>query len=154
MVGAVATETEVARTAAAAISTLWTYTPDTIDTLPDRASKYLCGDFDALYRKFLQAAIMPNKQAQVTDKTNVVGVAVESLKGSDADTLVLTNTTATSPLTKNIPSMKDEVRGLPSDDESTGLAMAGEQNGDHQLFGFEAAPSYPSWSTAWAPPCS
>ncbi|MBS4727942.1 mammalian cell entry protein [Mycobacterium sp. SM1] len=101
-----ANKMKVARTAAAAVTTLWTYTPDTIDTLPDRAGQYLSGDFDAQYRKFLEAAIMPNKQARVTDKTTVVGVAVESLNAPDAVALVLTNTTATSPLTKSIPSLK------------------------------------------------
>ena len=55
---------------------------------------------------FLEAAVEPNKQAQITDNTDVVGVAVESLNGTDAVAIVLTNTTATSPLTKNIPSLK------------------------------------------------
>jgi Mce-associated membrane protein len=96
----------VARTAAAAVTTLWTYTPETIDSLPDRAGQYLGGDFRAQYRKFLEVAITSTKQAQVTDKTTVVGVAVESLKGAEAVALVLTNTTATSPLTNNIPSLK------------------------------------------------
>lgn len=102
----VSTRTEVARTAVAAITTLWTYTPETIDTLSDRATQYLSGDFGAQYRKFLDAAAAPNKQAQVTDSTEVVGVGVESLNGSDAVAIVFTNTTATSPLTKNVPSLK------------------------------------------------
>jgi len=97
---------KVARTAAAAVTMLWTYTPETIDSLPDRAGQYLSGDFRAQYRKFLQAAIMPTKQAQLTNKANVVGVAVESLKGPDAVALVLINTTATSPLMNNIPSLR------------------------------------------------
>lgn len=101
-----AAKAEIARTAAAAVSTLWTYTPDTIETLPDRAGAYLGSDLNTQYRQFLEAAIAPNKQAQITDKTDVVGVAVESLKGTDSVVLVLTNTTATSPLTKNIPSLK------------------------------------------------
>lgn len=101
-----ATKAEIARTAVAAVTTLWTYTPDTIETLPDRAGEYLSGDLNAQYRQFLEAAIAPNKQAQITDKTEVVGVAVESLNGTDSVALVLTNTTATSPLTKNIPSLK------------------------------------------------
>jgi Mce-associated membrane protein len=103
---AASTRTDVARTAVAMITTLWTYTPDTIDGLADRASEYLSGDFNAQYRKFLNAAAAPNKQAQVTDNTEVVGVGVESLHGSDAVALVFTNTTATSPLTKNVPSLK------------------------------------------------
>jgi Mce-associated membrane protein len=102
----VATRLDIARTAAAAITTLWTYTPDTIDTLADRAADYLSGDFDAQYRKFVEAVVAPNKQAQVTDNTQVVGVGVESLNGTEAVAMVFTNTTATSPLTKNIPSLK------------------------------------------------
>lgn len=101
-----ATKLEIARTAAAAVTTLWTYTPDTIDTLPERAGQYLSGDFHTQYRTLLQAAVVPNKQGQVSDKTDVVGVAVESLHGPDAVVLVLTNTTATSPLTHNVPSLK------------------------------------------------
>lgn len=103
---ATATRVEVARTAVAAVTTLWTYTPDTIDSLPDRAAEYLSADFSAQYRKFLDAAATPNKQAQVTDSTEVVGVGVESLNGPDAVAIVFTNTTATSPLTKNVPSLK------------------------------------------------
>jgi Mce-associated membrane protein len=103
---AASTRNDVAHTAVAAVTTLWTYTPDTIDTLADRAAEYLSGDFNAQYRKFLEAAAAPNKQAQVTDSTEVVGAGVESLHGSDAVAIVFTNTTATSPLTKNIPSLK------------------------------------------------
>lgn len=101
-----ATRMEVARTAAGAVTALWTYTPETIDTLPDRAAEYLSGDFHAQYRKFLEAVLTPNKQAQVSDTTNVVGVGVESLNRRDAVVLVFTNTTATSPMTQNIPSLK------------------------------------------------
>lgn len=42
-----ATKLKVARTAANAITTLWTYTPENMDTLADRASAYLSGDFEA-----------------------------------------------------------------------------------------------------------
>lgn len=101
-----ATRLEVARTAVGAVTALWTYTPETIDALPDRAAEYLSGDFRAQYRKFLEAVLSPNKQAQVSDTTNVVGVGVESLNRHDAVVLVFTNTTATSPMTKNIPSLK------------------------------------------------
>jgi hypothetical protein len=71
----------VARTAAATVTTLWTYTPDTIDSLSDRAVQYLGGDFRAQYRKFLEVALTSTKQAQLTNKTDIVGVGVESLKG-------------------------------------------------------------------------
>ncbi|PND54530.1 mammalian cell entry protein [Mycobacterium sp. ENV421] len=101
-----ATRMDVARTAAAAVTALWTYTPETIDKLAERARQYLSGDFYAQYRKFVEAVATPNKQAQVTDSTYVVGVGVESLEGPDAVALVFTNTTATSPMTKNIPSLK------------------------------------------------
>lgn len=103
---AVAAKKEVARVAAAAVTELWTYTPDTIETLPQRAGQYLSADLHEQYRKLLEAAVMPNKQAQITDKTNVVGTAVESLDGTRAVVLVLTNTTAISPLTQNVPSLK------------------------------------------------
>lgn len=102
----VATRVEVARSAAGAITALWTYAPDTIDTLADRAAGFLSGDFDAQYRKFVEAVAAPNKQAQVTNNTDVVGVGVESLNGDEAIAIVFTNTTATSPLTQNVPSLK------------------------------------------------
>ena len=103
---AVATKLRVARTAANAITTLWTYTPDNIDKLADRAAQYLSGDFEASYRKYIDAIAAPNKQAQVTNTTQVTGAAVESLDGPDATALVYTNTTSTSPATKDIPSLK------------------------------------------------
>jgi Mce-associated membrane protein len=96
----------VARTAANAITTLWTYTPDNIDKLADRASQYLSGDFESSYRKYIDAIAAPNKQAQVTNNTQVTGAAVESLNGSDATAIVYTNTTSTSPATKDVPSLK------------------------------------------------
>ncbi|AFM20539.1 hypothetical protein Mycch_5933 (plasmid) [Mycolicibacterium chubuense NBB4] len=101
-----ATKMEIARTATAAVTTLWTYTPDTIDSLPDRAASYLSGDLEAQYRKLAGALVTPNKQAQITDTTDVVGVAVESLTASQATVMVFTNTTSTSPMTKNVPSLK------------------------------------------------
>ena len=58
------------------------------------------------YRKYVDAIVPTNKQAQVTNNTQVVGAAVESLDGPDATAIVYTNTTSTSPLTKNIPSMR------------------------------------------------
>ena len=103
---AVATKLTVARTAANAITTLWTYTPENIDKLADRASQYLSGDFQAAYRKYLDALIAPNKQAKVTNTTQVVGAAVESLNGTDATAIVYTNTASTSPNTKDVPALK------------------------------------------------
>jgi Mce-associated membrane protein len=102
----VATKLRVARTAANAITTLWTYTPQNIDKLADRASQYLSGDFEAAYRKYIDALVAPNKQAQITNSTQVVGAAVESLAGSDATAIVYTNTASTSPSTKDVPSLK------------------------------------------------
>lgn len=101
-----ATKMKVARTAANAITTLWTYTPENMDTLADRASAYLSGDFEAQYRKFVDTIVAPNKQAKVTNHTVVTGAAVESLDDSTAAVIVYTNTTSTSPLTKNVPSLK------------------------------------------------
>lgn len=100
------TKLNVARTAANAITTLWTYTPENMDTLADRASAYLSGDFAAQYRKFVDAIVAPNKQAKVTNRTEVTGAAVESLDDANAVVIVYTNTTSTSPLTKNVPSLK------------------------------------------------
>jgi len=101
-----ATKLKVARTAANAITTLWTYTPENMDSLADRAATYLSGDFEAQYRKFVDAIVAPNKQAKVTNSTQVTGAAVESLDDPDAVVIVYTNTTSTSPLTKNIPALK------------------------------------------------
>ncbi|ETZ48482.1 hypothetical protein [Mycobacterium avium] len=101
-----ATKLKVARTAANAITTLWTYTPENMDTLADRASAYLSGDFEAQYRKFVDAIVAPNKQAKITNHTDVTGAAVESLDDTNAVVIVYTNTTSTSPLTKNVPSLK------------------------------------------------
>lgn len=101
-----ATKLKVARTAANAITTLWTYTPENMDGLADRAAAYLSGDFEAQYRKFVDAIVGPNKQAKVTNSTEVTGAAVESLDDPNAVVIVYTNTTSTSPLTKNIPSLK------------------------------------------------
>ncbi len=101
-----ATKMRVARTAANAITTLWTYTPENMDGLADRAAAYLSGDFEAQYRKFVDAIVAPNKQAKVTNSTEVTGAAVESLNDPDAVVIVYTNTSSTSPLTKNIPALK------------------------------------------------
>ncbi|MGD1172356.1 Mce protein [Mycobacterium seoulense] len=103
---AAATKLKVARTAADAITTLWTYTPENMDTLADRASRYLSGDFEAQYRKFVDAIVAPNKQAKITNHTDVTGAAVESIDDANAVVIVYTNTTSTSPLTKNVPSLK------------------------------------------------
>ncbi|NTY61423.1 Mce protein [Mycolicibacterium sphagni] len=103
---AVDTKLNIARTAAEAITTLWTYTPDDMDKLPDRSAKYLSGDFQDEYRKYVDAIVPTNKQAKVTNSTEVVGAAVESLNGSDATAIVYTNTTSKSPLSKDIPSTK------------------------------------------------
>jgi Mce-associated membrane protein len=100
------TKLDVARTAASAISTLWTYTPDNMEALPDRAASFLGGDFANEYRKYIDAIVAPNKQAQVTNTTQVMGAAVETLTPSEATALVYTNSVATSPVTKNIPSLR------------------------------------------------
>ena len=103
---AVDTKLDVARTAASAISTLWTYTPDNMEALPDRAEVFLGGDFANEYRRYIDAIVAPNKQAQVTNTTEVVGAAVESPSADEATALVYTNSVATSPVTKNMPSLR------------------------------------------------
>lgn len=102
----VATKLDIARTAARAIHTLWNYTPENLDTLPDRAAVYLSGDLEAQYRKFIAAIADSNKQAKVTDSTEIVGAAVETLNGPEATVLIYTNTSATSELSKTIPQIK------------------------------------------------
>ena len=103
---AVHTKFEVAETAAKAITTLWTYTPDDMDSLPDRAGKFLAGDFATEYRRYIDAIVESNKQAQVTNNTQVLGAAVESLTPTEASAIVYTNSVATSPVTKGIPSLR------------------------------------------------
>jgi Mce-associated membrane protein len=102
----VSTKMTIARTAADAITTLWSYNPDNMETLSDRSAAYLGGDFAAQYRKYVDAIAATNKQAKVTSETKVVGAAVESLRGNEATALVYTNTTSTTPQNNNIPSMK------------------------------------------------
>lgn len=103
---AVDTKLDVARTAASAIATLWTYTPDSMGTLPDRAESFLGGDFADEYRKYIDAIVESNKQAQVSNTTQVMGAAVETLDNDEATAIVYTNSVATSPVTKNIPSLR------------------------------------------------
>ncbi|HYO03899.1 MAG TPA: mammalian cell entry protein [Mycobacterium sp.] len=103
---AVQTKFVIAETAASAITTLWTYTPDDMDKLPDRSAKYLGGDFAADYKRYIDAIVAPNKQAQVTNNTQVLGAAVETLTPTEATAIVYTNSVATSPVTKGIPSLR------------------------------------------------
>jgi Mce-associated membrane protein len=100
------TKLDIARTAANAITTLWTYTPDNLESLPDRSARYLGGDFANEYRKYIDAIVAPNKQAQVTNTTQVMGAAVETVTPTEATALVYTNSVATSPMSKNIPSLR------------------------------------------------
>jgi Mce-associated membrane protein len=100
------TKLDIARTAANAITTLWTYNPDNMEALPDRAAGYLGGDFANQYRKYIDAIVAPNKQAQVTNTTEVMGTAVETVTPTEATALVYTNSVATSPASKNIPSLR------------------------------------------------
>lgn len=97
---------DVARAAASAISTLWTYTPENMEALPDRSAGFLGGDFAYEYGKYIDGIVAANKQAQVTNTTEVLGAAVETLTPSEATAIVYTNSVATSPVTKNIPSLR------------------------------------------------
>jgi Mce-associated membrane protein len=103
---AVHTKFNIAETAANAITTLWTYTPEDMDKLPDRSARYLGGDFASDYKRYIDAIVAPNKQAQVTNNTQVLGAAVESLTPTEATAIVYTNSVATSPVTKGIPSLR------------------------------------------------
>jgi Mce-associated membrane protein len=103
---AVAVKLKIAQRAADAITTLWSYTPDDMDRLSDRASKYLGGDFAEQYRAYVDTIAPTNKQAQVSSSTTVVGAGVESLRGDEASAIVYTNTTSTTPRNNNIPSMQ------------------------------------------------
>ena len=100
------TKLDIARTAANAITTLWTYTPDNMDKLPERSAGYLGGDFANEYRRYIDAIVESNKQAKVTNTTQVMGTAVESVTPKEATALVYTNSVATSPVSKNIPSLR------------------------------------------------
>ena len=102
----VATKYQIAQRAADAITTLWSYTPEDMDTLSSRSAKYLGGDFEDQYRKFVDAIAATNKQAKVTSSTQVVGAGIESLNGDEATALVYTNTTSTSEQSNNIPSLQ------------------------------------------------
>ncbi|MGV0836842.1 mammalian cell entry protein [Mycolicibacterium thermoresistibile] len=102
----VETKLEVARTASEAITTLWTYTPEDMENLPERAGKYLAGDFSEQYRRFIDAIVATNKQSQVTNSTEVVGTAVESITPTEASAIVYTNSVSTSPVSKNVPSLR------------------------------------------------
>lgn len=102
----VATKLAIARTATNTITTLWSYTPDNIDTLADRAAEYLADDFAARYRKDIDSIASANKQAEISVDTDVVGVAVESVDNARASAIVYTNTTSTSPQTKDIPALQ------------------------------------------------
>lgn len=77
-----------------------------MDTLPDRAARYLGGDFATDYRRYIDSIVSTNKQAQVSNVTQVMGTAVEDLSPTEATALVYTNSVATSPVTKGIPSLR------------------------------------------------
>jgi Mce-associated membrane protein len=100
------TKFAIAETAANAITTLWTYTPDDMDKLPERSAKYLGGDFANEYRRYIDAIVAPNKQAQISNNTQVMGAAIESLTGDEASAIVYTNSVATTPVTKGAPSLR------------------------------------------------
>lgn len=103
---AVQTKLAIARTATEAITTLWSYTPEDMATLPDRSSRYLAGDFATEYRRYIDAIVSTNEQAKVTNSTQVMGAAVESLTPTEATALVYTNSVSTSPVSKNVPSLR------------------------------------------------
>ena len=97
------TKMNIARTAAAAITTLFTNTPDDMDQLSARSAKYLGGDLRDAYAKQVDALAATNKQNQIKRSAQVVGAAVESLKGSNATAMVYANVTYNSAATKDVP---------------------------------------------------
>ena len=97
---------EVAQTAAATVTTLWSYTPENMDRLAQRSSRYLAPDFADQYRKFIDSIVPTNKQAQLTNETHVVGAAVENIGPNEATAIVYTNTISSSPLRKGVPSLQ------------------------------------------------
>jgi Mce-associated membrane protein len=99
------TKLEIARTATAAITTLFTYTPEDMDKLPARSAKYLGGDLRDSYAKQVDALAATNKQNQIHRSAQVVGAAVESLNGPTATAMVYANVTYTSAATKDVPKM-------------------------------------------------
>jgi len=103
---AVHTKFEITETAASAITTLWTYTPDDMDKLPERSAMYLGGDFAADYQRYIDAIVAPNKQGLVTNNTEVLGADVESLPPTEVTATVYTNSVATGPATEGISSLR------------------------------------------------
>lgn len=97
---------QVAETAAEAVTTLWSYTPQSMDSLADRSQHFLSRDFADQYRKFIDSIVSSNKQAQITNETHVVGAAVESIGADEATAIVYTNSVSTSPLSKGVPSLR------------------------------------------------
>jgi Mce-associated membrane protein len=97
------TKLDIARTATAAITTLFTYTPDDMDQLSARSAKYLGGELKDSYAKQVDALVATNKQNQIHRNAQVVGAAVESLNGPNATAMVYANVTYTSAATKDVP---------------------------------------------------
>jgi Mce-associated membrane protein len=101
--GVAHTKLNIARTAAAAITTLFTYTPDDMDQLPARSAKYLGGDLRDSYAKQVDALAATNKQNQIKRSAQVVGAGVESLNGPNATAMVYANVTYNSAAVKDVP---------------------------------------------------
>ncbi len=97
------TKMDIARTAANAVTTFWTYTPEDMDQLPARAAPYLGGNLKDSFLKQVDGFVAASKQYQVTRNTEVIGAAVESLDGPNATAMVYANITYTSSATKGIP---------------------------------------------------
>jgi Mce-associated membrane protein len=97
------TKLDIARTATAAITTMFTYTPEDMDQLSARSAKYLGGELKDAYAKQVDALAATNKQNQIHRNAQVVGAAVESLNGPTATAMVYANVTYTSAATKDVP---------------------------------------------------
>lgn len=100
---AASTKIRIAETAKDAITTMFTYTPDDMEQLSSRSARYLGGNLKEEYAKQVDALTATNKQSQIRRNAQVVGAAVESLKGNNATAMVYANITYTSSQTKEVP---------------------------------------------------
>ena len=137
----VETKLNVARTAASAITTLWTYTPDNMDALADRASpvprRRLRRRVPPVHRRDRRAQQAgPGHQHHRGDGRGGRNVAPPGIP-SEATAIVYTNSVATSPVTKNIPSLRYLSYRLTM--QRHGYAVADHPHVDHDIVGSDPA---------------
>src|ERR1700736_1456140 len=96
------TRMEIARTAATAMTVMWTYSPQDMDTLVERSSQYLAGEVKEMYVRQVDAQLAASKQLQISRNAQVLGAGVESMNGSNATVVVFVNVSYASATSKNI----------------------------------------------------